>query len=1364
MTDVEFSTIIKNINDGIRVTVRLRLNIRQLEIILDTALRKNFLTNLSFSGYFNSQQKTVITNLYIVAIYDGNDTAKKFFEELAAAFAIDLHRNFDFLANRTKHHLELHGFNASNVRSSTTRQAIARFKIHTIEILIEALKSGNVNLMLQAYYYVEANNKHVNLDLPISGKLALEWACEADNDQMVQALLVTCKVDLFATNVYKRDVIDLICRRSLPKVLLSILHNNQLIPCRFNSPSDQDYDERKDIYKRIVDANSSELIIAVLKHQYTSQGLFLPDLSLVKRLYFYAKQNNRPYVAGALQRTYEQAIRKDQTFITAIKNNDLAAFNECLFQNVDLNCTVDGITPLLLIIKLGRKEMLTPLLQVGSKLIWYDFLATQAPGYSQQRDIVYQAILADQLGILMLYYDLFGQKIDELKFETIECMLQAAQESSSPNVVSYLSEIYAKKYAARAELVQLAINEEYNTLLDAIEEIKGIDFLFEGESIFHILCRKNASAVVQALLSRGHNINIVNSAGEFPITIAARNGNNYLVSQFLDCRELRVCAFSDVMAEGYDANLDIVMIAIDRDDTELLTKLLRDTNTTLRFGELNIVNLKKMLAYANAKGKPATIVLLNNYIHILETGRQIFNDTQYNVQNYMQETQNVSRTDRSAVSSLTTLAPRYGFELRYDPAAKHMQLSSDLHDIEEIFNRLEDMINSVKQEDIEYRVYKLRASGNSREPKKEDYVFDHFLDVETYKQYARHMFSSIKEGKEGKYGCYATWRCAWNRPGAEKLIDNAGITTKEIWALVILAALDPLCVPGTWLDDEEIRKRKLALVAALVECTRTYNRNNNWDYDVSGVSSNSCVHGTAMRPLNAFSRKHPDIIMLTSPMPWALDVVVDTVRDYYRSHFTSELSASLLLDREQLPASKRVRVDTFYREVQTVVEEKLLEEVRLLSDPRGGYLLRSELDEALLSIEHVQLVSAETLEADQTAFNVTDRAIVPDKTINGTDGIKLMQVKLPFTTDAFFNAILISAVDQNIALPAELDTPEKIRIKLNNIFDFVFNAPDRFAYTGLPQHIARLIKSRYGCVFVCPEGDEEDEEYERIEQDRINGNLAKIPATMKSLTGNGAPDLIMLEIISLILGVNMSVYSFGGRLLSNISCSSIGARLPAGYKTLNICVPCVKNGANFQPNYFHVTALINEANKDNVMTFIRQMPLKTLRDQLEKDDEIYTNYHPMPLRDVPFEGRNMQQIKIPLTGDSALNAILSAALNIDNVIALQFQTADDLRHRLHSTLLADGDERMSADDIELLSVPLRPLGLIEIAILAEILMLKIMIKHTNHPNTTVLNGNAQQCICLIETEGHFNVLTLENTWRTDLAEMARLSHKYSLTL
>lgn len=1364
MTDVEFSNILKSINDGRTVTVPLSLNIRQLEIILDTATRLNFLRNVAFSGYFNTEQKTVVTNLYIVAIYDNNDVARDYFEELARSFSINLQRDFNFRVNQARHHLELHGFNAANVRSSTSRQAIARFKLHTIDILIDALKSGNVNLMLHAYYYLEANNKRVNLNIPMQGKLAIEWACEKDNDLMVETLLVTCKVDLFAKNFSKRDAIDIICRTDLTKVLLCIVRKGFLVPSKFNSPNDQDYDAQKDIYKRIVDANSSGLMIALLKDQYTTQGVFLPDLNLIKRLFIYARDNRRPYVAGALQRTYEQAIAREKTLLTAIEKNDINIFNECLRQNIDINCTVDGIQPIQLIIKLGRKEMLTPLLQSGSQLIWYEFQATHVPSYKREQDIVYQAIVADQVEILFHFYDLIGQKIDEHTVETLESMLLVAQQSSSPNILAHIAEIHVKKYAARVELMQLAINEEYNKLLDAIENSTGIDFLLDGESVLHILCRKNASAVVQVLLSRGHNINIMNSAGEYPITIAARNGNNYLVTQFLGCRELRVSSFATISAVGYEANLDIAMIAIDRDDTELLTTLLLDTSTTQRFGELNIVNLKNMLAYANEQGKTATIALLTNYVHLLQRGRPIFTNVNTDIQNYMQQTQNVSRTDRSAVSSLTALAPRYGFDLSYDPVAKRMQLSSDLHDIEEIFNRLEDMIKSVKQEDIKYPVYKLRASRNSKEPTKDDYVFSHFLDIETYKEYAKHIFSSIKEGKDGKYGCYATWRCAWNEPGAEKLVDGAGLTTKEIWALVILAALDRLCIPETWLDDEEIRKRELVLVAALVECTRTYNRNNFWDYDVNGTSSNSCVHGTAMRPLNAFSRKHPDIIMLTSPMPWALEVVADTVREYYTAHVTTELSASLLLDPEQLQGTKRVRVDSFYSEVKTVVRKKLLEEVRLLTDPRGGYLLKSELDEALISVDYVPLVNADTLEADRTAFKITDRAIVPDKIINGTDGQKLLQVKLPFTTDAFFNAILISARDKNVELPADFDTPEKMRAKLNNIFDFVFNAPERFAYTGLPPHFARLIKSRYGCVYIWIDGIEEDEEYESIEQARINGNLAKIPELRKSLAGNGAPDLIMLEMISFILSVNMNIYSFGGRLVSNVSCGSLGSKLPDGHKTLNICVACVKNGTNFQPNYFHVTPLINEATKESVLPFITRMPLRTLREQVLMDEELYTNYAPMPLRNITIEEQSMQQIKIPLNGDSALNAILSAAINTGNVIALQFVDADALRNRLHITLLADEDERMSAEDIALVGMPLSPLGLIEIAVLAEILLLKIAIKHTNHPDLTIFNESALQSICLLETDGHFNVLAPENSWHTDLTPTPRVTRSESLSI
>lgn len=1357
----QFSAILNKLHAKTFAYVDLYLSIAQLEQILELALQNACLDKITFNNQFLPDRVAVFTNLYIAAIYHKQIERAQQLEAFQKRVTkthpnIDiLSGRFDFHANICKHNVELDNLTAAEVLDHEGQNLINRFKHNFRALFMIAIANGDIRLLQRTFIY---GGNDFNINEPIVGRLPIEEACARNQVEVVRELLYTCKAYLTTKSNQGTDAIDQIIRYNSRNVLSFLIANDLLIPSKFNSSAGNFYDPQTDIFKRVIDTDKHQLLSLLLGIYKEKINTFF-DAEFIKKLFLYAHANNKQQCTLLLHPTYATLVRTELSLARLIVEGDEHGFKSILMYMVDLNFMHHGIGILELICQYHRINFFRYLLEtpfLKGKLIRYSFDLRGTDNYNSAQDIIYLAVKYNSLDILKYYLHFLDIDLNALSIIKFDPMLDLAEQFNATSVKDYLQSFKNKQIQKLQHLFDLAVARKYNSLRNAIYEVEELDQQVDGQALIHVLCAQDAIAIVNTLLRLDVEYNEPNKDGDFPITICAQNGNLDLVQKFLHLPAIRLCSFNEAAESNdpdYNAKLDLVKIALDKNDSELLKILLRYTTTHPSFGTLNSVSLNRMLAYANNKQRHIVASLLHSYINTVDSGVDIFTEEQADLDDFRFNPQNINSTDRCLVPIAKKLAEIMGVSIHYlsDSKMPYYYLDKTFK-VDEIFSKLKAMIESITDADVNYAFYRL-LDPNDQSESHDNYEFDRWATLEEYKSFANHTYDSIKHGLKGFKGHFSTWRSVWTHPGSEEYIEGLGLSVKEIWALAIEASLDPEPFEGVYLEPKELEQRKKDLVRALVECARTYNTENEPGYDLGGPCQPSCVHGHPPRGLLKLHAKHRAVYMTINSMSWATQLVKEETKLFFEQYEDKELKKLLILQTSQLSAEEEDKINTFYDAARDHIERILTDKVGLIAS--GGYLFQRELDEAVFSVENVELYDLKDFENAKEVYSTPEFSFTEDKTIYGLDNIALKLYKLPLTTDALLNAALLSAYDQQIYVPAACDTAQKIRTLIHNILDFATCAPDniKFAFTPnlpkftKPNRTLRIIQAKFDCLTPTSLKEHTKEEA-KAEEAKIEAKRDAMPKILEPILNNGTPTMLMLQILSHLWQVSFSIYSFGGRQVATTSCLALHCELPENFKTLNIAMPCTQDN-KYMPDFSKPYALISAVNQDKAAEFVKKLDIKNVATQLTQDQKLYEDFTIMPDREISYDGKNLQQIKIPQNGDSAYAAVLYAAKNIGSVIANDIKMPNDLRYKVYFELLSNQNAQELSYELQLVNEPGHPASIPEVQAMAKLLNINIFIFHNDLPMSAINITDAQQTIYLQETNGHFNILTPKNKWKLE---------------
>jgi hypothetical protein len=668
------------------------------------------------------------------------------------------------------------------------------------------------------------------------------------------------------------------------------------------------------------------------------------------------------------------------------------------------------------------------------------------------------------------------------------------------------------------------------------------------------------------------------------------------------------------------------------------------------------------------------------------------------------------------------------------------------------------------------------------------------MELDVYLEHARRFYTSVIEKKEGYRGNYGKWRSAWTMPNTQVLAYETGLSIKQIWALVILAAEDREPFPGVILSDEEIQTRRNLLVRTMVACRRAYNTNNNLEHDDGKPEANGCLHGDACRPLQAFSKMHVAINMFTSPMPWALEIVERVVKDVLNKQPNREaiINASNF-SRLQLSKPDNDMLDQFYANAKPHVEAAIIDEIGVLGN--GGSLTDRDLKEALSAIENVELYKNNN---PLLAFATDVPDFSPlDHTILGENGARLTPVKLPAGPDAIFIALFLSMQNQAISGVSELSVAG-VRNLIADIYQAAFFARDNAHIRRLSATSRRIITIRLqqdipqDYVFLTPDRARDPDNPENPNSPYHPANIDGVPdpvrytaekqeydaATQKYdeaihkaileydplVRSNVHPTMLMMQVLSAIWNVCFNVFSLDGRMMSTITPQDITkVSASVNLPKLNICFAANNNAIDF----INVYALVDRAPNlaADIRYHVARMDIKTRQQHLYEDEQLYANYEIMHGKNISCEQQNFMQVKIPLDGNSELNAVLAAARNLNIDKANLFANNTELRIALCEELVRQnlaGIIQLDSAYINNIRQDQYPVGLQGIKALANILEINITVYKMGSSRSIVIIDpvrNKSDHIYLCETDGHYNILVLQGEWNgVNLEQAPEIEH------
>ncbi len=499
---------------------------------------------------------------------------------------------------------------------------------------------------------------------------------------------------------------------------------------------------------------------------------------------------------------------------------------------------------------------------------------------------------------------------------------------------------------------------------------------------------------------------------------------------------------------------------------------------------------------------------------------------------------------------------------------------------------------------------------------------------------------------------------------------------------------------------------------------------------------------------------HPAIKMLTSPLPWALELVKEHTKAFFKESIDLELQKLIILSPSQLSDEQQLRLHNFYEEAKYHVSTVLQEQIGLLSSEHGGYLSGQQLAEAIDSVENVELFDLNDFEDPATIYATIEYTFVKDKIIYGANNAHFLLYKLPLSNDALLNAIILAALDQNVILPASINTASKIRSVVKYLMskivqsDVAINGilPTDLPKFEQPERLRSILKAK---LRYTSDAEEEEEEESDLVITRHNKTLHTAKqSNFVDIIGNGTASTLLLEILSHLLQLSFCFYSFGGRQVYSISCRTLHNPLPINHKTLSVAVPCVKE-TNFMPDLSKPFALISIENQNKIDTFISNLSIQTLEMQIEHDNKVYPNFTIMIGRAVQYENTLLDQVKIKADIDSAYNAVLYAAKNVANAIANDIEGCSQLRDKVYNYMVNVRHLTFSDPILNNIATAEDFITTAEIEAMAAILQLNIHVLHAESSSKKYPTPDAIQTIYLYECKGFYNILVPKDTWNLE---------------
>lgn len=1342
MNDEKFATLIARMKRDKTIRVHLgSITYAQFEELLSEALSNNLLKDINFTGFFDQTQKRIVCNLYLASKYYKKSTSIDQLDKLMLKHNIPKSFDFDFRFNHTKHNVELQSYTLRQLAETRVAAEIESFKRNPDSALMVAIKHNFVMQILRVYYFVGHVNKI------ISGKLPVVYACELEQSEALKTLLYDCNADVYASDANDMSALTALANKNNNfgnKFLMEMLQRGRVVIFTPFAMDEPNYHSNLDLIKILVDAENIAVLDFALKFSkiiiHDPDGIKFVDVAIIKAMYKYAKEHKKSAVITKILAYVTYALKVEENFRQAIIENNTLEFVKHIRIGADINSELQKPSFLELMCMHDRDAMLTELLTIRN-IPRLQVIVLAQESYNSYTDILSMAIKYKSMKIIEAY--LAWLKMQDL--DVLPSIISSLEYSRlhSPELAAILYDMLLRNMQ---EIIDLVSQRKYKDLIKFINNGGNINFGLGGNTVMHELCRQNEIPTIMHCLQAGADMNIDNGFGVFPITVSINAGHKQLALFLFRNEAVRVFAFDAQDRDGYNKNLDPLMLTIDKDDASLLEEIFKaNIEVENKLGELNLEYLAKLRVYAQSVNAARCLELLIELTQRLRRGNPLFANHQESLLSLYNNSQNVGSTDRSVFVSMCALAKYYGFEIVDVPNESYKRLQSETHDVEEIFSRLSTMIDAVTKSRSKIKVGKELID----------------MSLDSYKQSARYIYELIKDEVGPRHENKRVWRSTWIIQGHDGIrkYDNKGITLMEMWALVILAIQDPNPMPGVYWDPEEIHMREADLVETLVACAREYNRAEHFIdgtlYLIDDGTANrpSCLHGIGNRPYNDFNKRHSCINIINSPTSWALDEVFDAVNLVFEQHPKRELIAQIyLLRATQLNAEQTALLESFYLEASTQASNRIIAKIGLLG--QGGLLTQKEFDGALSSVPYTRLRSLTTSTVIdefllQNDFTIANKSIVS----NSKD--ELLPYKLPRNPDAIFCALILAARDQGLPVDDSMLSIISIR---NQIADALESAmyvafEDKVFFS---QTFRVILKRR------CMQQIFQDNMVPELETENKRVIDKAIEQYLLMLRSNATPSILVLELLCHLWNIQIDVYSIEGVFLTSISARNLCVVPPETCQTLNVCVMTIQHEDKQILDFTcaHPLLVQSTLNITDLNYRKAQLDIKPTLQLLIEDEVTYPAFKPMPQRNIVFAGQKMQQIKIPHDGDCEFNAALYAIKNLEkilksnrnpqialnanltehvsNIETLRIMVQEKLRH-----LLAIQRLEVAEDLITDVGQSQVKGGLAVITAIAHILKVTISVQKNGGYDEWIVTDKSwrpEHHIYLTENAGHFNIL------------------------
>jgi hypothetical protein len=789
----------------------------------------------------------------------------------------------------------------------------------------------------------------------------------------------------------------------------------------------------------------------------------------------------------------------------------------------------------------------------------------------------------------------------------------------------------------KVELLAQTINPNLTNIRKLLDAKVDVNSILDGRTILHEACERSNVPLVEFLFANTSvDLNIADKDINYPLTIACRVRSFALVKLFLNSEICRYYGFKQTGANRYERKLDVIRLAIDNGDVELLDFLLDHAEHENCLITVNGNGLRELLAYANANKKQNVAMHLNRHLAKLANGKSLFKGrANRELGDLAESSQSITKIDSTTIISTVKLCKRYG--IRIVEVAGSRKLDPGPHNFDDLLLKLQAAI--LRAVGDKYRIY-------TSAPKA---VKEHrIISDNEYRGYAQEMFNNlVLPRRKGRFGTvYDEWRSSWYKEGTENLMAAVGLSVKDQWCLAMLAARDKNALAGVEFSDQDIADREEVLVRALVDCQRGYNQNNDLQHDMGGASDPSCVHGVFNRPLLSLSKLHDDINIETSALGWAGEVAQQALISFYNAwQDKEELNYCLSHEHFQLSDKQLCYIQNFYLAARTHVCEKISAQIGLIVN--GGYLFHKEFMTTINSVESLPLPAQSvstsvTIDLEKTA----DYAYVSTKEVLAQSAVPLEQHKLPNTTDSLFAAVLLSAQDQNLNIPS-IVTVKQLRDRVANLIDVALFKPNDFYKIAQLKALKNITLSFVVCkiirqhVLISCSGAEK-----KRMTDYVHG--LRNAATADSLT---------LMLIAAIYDCIISTYSFDGDHVMTYSGQPLFLSPSVNADRLHIALHVRMRDDKMSINHNYANTLTRIGAWAKLAAFVKQLQISDLDKQLKMEHGCYSDYAVMSGRNIA----GMEQVKIPGDGNCCFNAVLVAARHASSAIAYAIANHLELR-------------------------------------------------------------------------------------------------------